>query len=463
MKLAVLTASVILCCLVAVLRRWRLPASRADVPTRLAILALGAIFLGYYAIALRGAGPENRTGDLDVYLRAAWAARQGESLYQTTAPQGWHYLYPPLLASLLIPLGDPPDDAAAGQGATVVPYWLSASLWYWLCVACLLGAVHLLASALARAGPAEPPALFSQGWWSLRLLPLLLGLFFVLDDLRRGQPTCIILLCLGACATAILRRQSLHAGAWLGVAAALKLFPLYLLIYPVLRRDGRFLGAALAATVAAGLLPVLIIGPSATATAYREFVATRLVGEAAGGGDSSVAEELHGTNASIQSFEYILYNALHPDRQNRDATPPRAFFLAHIALSLVVTAAALFALRRRRDPLGEVLFFTALIVLAIPILPVSRPHYYVLGIPALAGLFGGAGWDRWPCPPICIVAACFLAASFLDAMQLTWAIDYGLASLAGMALAGLALARARRRTETIPGPAVLGPIPSVLD
>lgn len=449
MKLAALTAIILLACLAAVLRRWRSSASAADGPTRLAILALAAIFLGYFFVVLQGTG-EKRSGDLDVFLRAAWAARQGESLYQATAPQGWHYLYPPLLASLLIPLADPPSDAPAAQRTMLPPYWLSASLWYWFCVACLLASVHLLAAALARAGPHEPPARYSQVWWNLRLLPLLIALFFVLDDLRRGQPTGIILLCLSACAAGMLRRQSLRAGAWLGLAAALKLFPLYLLIYPLLRRDGRFLGAAIAALVVASLVPALIIGPSATLTAYREFVATRLLGEARGGGDASVAEELHGTNASIQSFEYMIYNALHPDRQNREPTPPDVYFLVHIAVSIVVTATALLALRKPGDPLGEFLLFAGLILLSIPILPVSRPHYFLLGIPALAGLLAATGSGRSLSRPVWIVGACFLAASFFAALGLPWANDYGAATVAGLLVAGLCFVTARRRAMATP-------------
>ena len=110
MKLAALAAVVILCCLAAVLLCWRSPAARCDLPTRLAILTLVAIFLGYFATVLRGTGAENRTGDLDVYLRAVRAAREGESLYQTTSPQGW-----PLLQSLHAPFSRA-SQAPAGHG-----------------------------------------------------------------------------------------------------------------------------------------------------------------------------------------------------------------------------------------------------------------------------------------------------------------------------------------------------------
>jgi hypothetical protein len=413
-------------------------------------MAVAALFLGnYFAIVVQGGVSSERTGDLGVYLRAAWAAGQGRDIYQATDLHGWHYLYPPLLASLLVPFADPPESAGAAARAGATPYWVSLSLWYWLGVVCLLVSVNMIASASARLGPNVASARFSQGWWNLRLLPLLIVLPFALDGLRRGQATAIILLCLAGCSAAILHGRSLRAGAWLGAAAALKLFPLYLLIYPLWRRDGRFLAATLAVMLAASLIPMAVMGWGPAMTAYRTFVTERLAGETSGAGDPSVTEELHGTNTGIQSFEYMMYDALHPGRDSRDPAPPQNYFFAHIALSLALTAAALWAMRRRRDRFGEYLFFAALVLIAIPMLPVARPHYYLLGILAVVGLFVEAGaptsgWQSGRC--FAAAALAFLAAAILDAARLGWALDFGVASLAALAIAALALDKARRAT-----------------
>ncbi len=459
MKLAALTAIVILSCLAAVVARWRSPDKPADWPTRLAVLAVAALFLGYFVVVLQGGvirsgilqgeAATERTGDLGVYLRAAWAAGAGEDIYQATDFHGWHYLYPPLLASLLVPFADPPESASAAVRAGAIPYGVSLALWYWLGVACLLVSVNMIASALARAGPSAAPARFSQGWWNLRLLPLLIVVPFALDGLRRGQVTAIILLCLAGCSSAILHGRSFRAGAWLGAAAALKLFPLYLLIYPLWRRDGRFLAAALAVILVTSLVPMVVMGWGPAMTAYRTFVTERLAGEASGAGDPTVAEELHGTNTGVQSFEYMIYDAFHPDRDSRAPAPPQDYFLAHIALSLALSAAALWAMRRRCDTFGEYLFFAALVLLAIPMLPVARPHYFLLGILAVAGLFveAGAPTSGWRSRRYFAVAAlAFLAASILDAARLDWALDFGVASLAALVIAALALIKARRAT-----------------
>jgi len=432
-------------------------ASPLDRHGRRLLLVLAGVFLVFYAYVMNGTViHQPRKGDLDVYLSAAWAAKEGQSLYQITDPHGWHYLYPPFLATLMIPLADPPDNAPAEAKAGTLPFWLSATIWYWLGVACILAAVQMVAAALEATGPGRgdpPPPRFSQGWWALRLLPLLLTLFYAGDALGRGQSTPILLLCLAGSGASILRGRSLRAGLWLGLAAGIKLFPAYLLIYPLYRRDRRFLIGATIAILASLLLPVLIMGPSASLTAYREFIGDRLIGEATGAGDPVVADELHGTNSRIQSFEYMLYDFFHPIRDSRAAAPPLPYFLAHIAIAAVLSVLALWAMRRRGDGLAEFLFFAALVQLVVPILPVSRPHYYVFSTLILAGLFA-AQWPRrhglWGGWPLTIAALACVGAGILDAIDATFALDYGLATFAALFLGVLGLIVARRRTLALP-------------
>jgi hypothetical protein len=113
----------------------------------LAVLAM--VFLIFFGLTLKlEAFPRPGKGDLDVFLRAGWAAREGQSLYKITDEKHLHYEYPPLFACLSIPLADPPPYATAAQRHAIPPYWLSATIWYWLSIGCVVGSLHLLASAL---------------------------------------------------------------------------------------------------------------------------------------------------------------------------------------------------------------------------------------------------------------------------------------------------------------------------
>lgn len=416
---------------------------------------LVALFV-FFAITLhREAFQQPRRGDLGVYLRTAWAAREGESLYQIVDDHGWHYNYPPLLASVLIPLADPPADVPESARVGIPPYWLSAVIWFWLSVACIAGSVHLIAAALeATASKRDPPPVkFSLGWWALRILPLITTLFFVGGGIARGQVTPIVLLFLAGSAATILRGRSVRAGLWLGFAVMLKLFPAYLLIYPLWRRDRRFLAGAAAAMVAGFLFPFATMGPSAAFASYREFVDQRLLGEAVRIGNPDFSDELYGTNSSIQGFEYMIYNSLHPNRQTRASQPPMPYVLAHIALSGLLTAGALWAMRRRGDPLAEFLAFAALCLLMVPILPVSRPHYYSIGLLALAGLYA-AKWPRqrglWAGWPVALVSVAFAVTGALDVFGIHLALEWGLATYAALAVVYLSLSETWRRSRDMP-------------
>ena len=427
------------------------PAGRVGRWGRLWLCLLAGLILAFFAVTLhRQAFSHQRKGDLGVFFRAGWAARVGADLYGVTDDHGWHYLYPPLLASLMIPLADPPPDAPESTKAGTLPFWASATIWYWFNVFCLLAALHILASALEAAeggGPQRPP--YSLAWWALRVWPLLLILFPIGDALGSGQTTALLLLLLSGAGASMLRRRPGLAGVCIGIAGIMKLFPLYLLIYPLLRRDRPMLAGAAVGILFGLMVPVVLMGPKASMAAYRELVVERLLGEAAGHGNAVVTQELHGTNSRIQSFEYMIYDSLNPSPTGRAAVPPRAYFIAHIAVSAVLTLAVLWFMRRRGDPLTEFLLFAALALLMAPILPVARPHYYALGALAFAGLYA-AEWPRrkglWPGWPVTLVSLPFATTGLLAAINQHEAVDFGLATYAALALVAVTLGVARRRT-----------------
>ena len=76
------------------------------------VVAIAAFFLLAAVFGVRvevhSAFLKIRHTDLVDFLRAGWAVRNGDDLYNITEDHGWHYNFPPLLAIVLVPLADPP-------------------------------------------------------------------------------------------------------------------------------------------------------------------------------------------------------------------------------------------------------------------------------------------------------------------------------------------------------------------
>src|SRR5262249_25022464 len=260
--------------------------------------------------------------------RAAWSVRTGNDLYDVTDDNLWHYNYPPLYAILMAPLADPPQGADA---TGYVPYAVSVAVVYALNLLFLALAVHWLAGALERAGPGRMPARGGRRWWLLRVGPVLVCLPPVGHTLMRGQANLLLLaLICGMIAAAVHGRRFL-AGVSLAGAICLKIFPAFLLLYPLWRRDGRCL-AGCAAGLFVGLIlsPVVALGPRRTVDSYSKL-AIVLVGPALGWGDhQSRADELIEVTATdSQSFLAAIHNTLHLDRSHRPKTASPAVRRTH--------------------------------------------------------------------------------------------------------------------------------------
>ena len=120
-----------------------------------------------------------------------------------------------------------------------VPYAWSVGICYLLNLLCLFAGVHVLASALAERnelGDEDRPR-----WWRLRYWPMLVCCLPIAHTLMRGQVNILILACLCAALAGWLRGWNFRAGLWLSLAICIKVIPVYLLVYPVWKRDYRAL------------------------------------------------------------------------------------------------------------------------------------------------------------------------------------------------------------------------------
>lgn len=384
----------------------RTPTGRAGPPAapapalsrgeRWALALLAAALLVFGALVeVRSAFLHRRMGDLEVFLRAAWAVRSGADLYAVTDSKGFHYHYPPLFAILLAPLAEPPP----GSGGRLVPYPVTVALWYALSLLALAAGVHRLASALEHTSTDRAVRYQAPGcrrWWALRVWPVLACLPAVGSCLGRGQVSLLLLLLVCGMAAAAVRGRGWQAGFWLAGAVCLKVIPAYLLLYPVYRKDGRCLaGCALGLGLGLAVVPAAVFGPARTLAYYGEWTDV-LVRPALGAGeDRSRAKELLDVTATdSQSFVAALHNTLHPDRATRPARASASLTLAHWLLGGLLTGLTLLAGRGRQDEgRPAVLTLGALVVVNHLVSPVCHLHYLCAAVPLAMGLVAAA-WER---------------------------------------------------------------------
>jgi hypothetical protein len=434
---------------------------------------LGAALIFGAITELRSAFLVHRHTDAGVYFRAAWAVQAGKPISAITDDNGWHYQYPPLLAVLLLPLADPPPGVVGGR---LIPYPISIALWYALGAAALVWGVHRTASAIETspsvAALRAPP--FSRPWWTLRVVPSAVCLIPIGDTLGRGQVGTIVLLCVAGMIQSLLTRRSGRAGLWLSGAICLKVFPAFLLLYPAWRRDWRCLaGCAVGLLIGLLVIPAAALGPGRLLATYDDFYRLVLRGATVNAPDPSTVEEFyHEREGGLMSFRSVLFKTLHPDPATRPpALAPgydwaqKLIGLGTIALMLIALGGPEFRHGRRRaagapdSPITTVIALGLMLVAVIPLVPVAKPHYYMLSLLLVMGLIADH-WERRGQPRLSPGLSAFLVlyavANLLPYLPgLYILMDLGLAMYAGVALwvAGLVVLWRRRATPVAAEPA----------
>jgi hypothetical protein len=357
-----------------------------------------ALVAGFFAsfvvfgavVELRSAFLSRRMGDLGVYLRAGWAVRSGADPYSVTDDNDWHYNYPPLFAILMAPLADPPHGTDL-PGA--VPYDVSVAVFYVLNVTLLFAGVHALASALERSSAfdvAGGPARFGRRWWLLRILPVLVCLPPIGHTLMRGQANVILLSLVCAFTAALLTGRRHLAGWFLAGAICLKIFPAYLLLYPLWRRDWRCLaGCGLGLVAGLVAVPVATIGPARTVACYKSLADGLVLPAIGRGGDHVRDDELiKATRNDSQSIQCVIHKTIYLDPATRPELVADVARQAHRVIGGALTLLTLAAAGWRRTDRGAdaCLFVGALSFLMMALSPVCHTHYFALSLPLVIGL-----------------------------------------------------------------------------
>ncbi|MFL5243237.1 MAG: glycosyltransferase family 87 protein [Gemmataceae bacterium] len=365
---------------------------------RRGLIVFGFLIVGFGVLTeVRSVYLKRRMGDLGCYLRAAWAVRADADLYAVCDDNGWHYNYPPLLAILATPLADAPLGASR---TGLAPYGVSVGIWYAGCVLCLFLAVQVLATALEKASPDAEVRFQPAGcrrWWALRVLPVLACLPPIGSDLVRGQANLLLLAALCGLMAGLIRGQPWRAGFCLAGAICLKVFPAFLLVYPLWRRDYRCLaGCALGLLLGLALIPAAVFGPVRAWDSYRTFVRVTLAPGLGEHADESRSAELTGvTSTDTQAFLAVIHNTTFPNRESRPMWVAPWVRACHWILGGVLTGITLLMAGRRKSAASPetVLTLGSLVLLMILLSPVCHMHYFLLALPVIMGLIS-VYWDR---------------------------------------------------------------------
>jgi Glycosyltransferase family 87 len=168
--------------------------------------------------------------DFTSYLMSAQALWEGRSPYGLDTP--WPYVYPMLLAFLLIPL-------------VALPYAAAALAWFAASLAALCGILSKTTDRSALPVTATLAASFA----------------IIQSTLLNGQVNFLVVLCSVLAVCAARDGRDVTAGAWLGAGIALKLMPAVLAMYFLVRGRWRAVVATAVASLVFSFGPAVLLGP----------------------------------------------------------------------------------------------------------------------------------------------------------------------------------------------------------
>ena len=377
-----------------------------------------------------------KLGDFVGYADTGARVLAGADVYGDILLNTW----PPFFSLVCVPLAL--GDAASPRGVRLV--WLAASALLWLA-----SARWFAGTLYGRRLALYTPAL---------LLPLLFDLRLALENLASVQINMVLLaLCVGAIALWLRGRDAL-AGLSLGFAVSVKVFPVFLLAYFLVRGHWRVGAWTLATCLVAALLPLVAFGP-ATALEYYAVWTAKAFGEVPGlsyPNQSALAlagrllSPIDASHATLKLGADYRANLLSLPL----ATVVRAYYLTVVAVGLLYVWLTRTRPTRRITPgvgldlglaLGACALLTPIVwksygVFWLPLLLALYPYLY--SAPAAetpyirdAGLrrrlrWGyHAGWGL-----MTLSSELFLGSRFSDVAEV-----YGAMTVGGLALVGLAV------------------------
>jgi hypothetical protein len=239
--------------------------------------------------------------------------------------------------------------------------------------------------------------------------------------LSRGQVDVLTLAAISLGLYLATTGREFNAGICLSFPATVKLFPPFLLLYPIWRRRWQMTAGVVAGLVLAlAILPAVALGPRRTVELYRlwaQVLAKPALGQ---GTDPARAIELAMNTTDNQSLLAFIHNWKYHDLR-RDLRPaaaaPGERHAVYALGALMLLGVGIVSGLRRRDQPHELLIIAGLLIgLAFAVSPISHNFYYLVLLPLIAalldrGLVDGSG--RAPNSKLLGVLAVFMLVDIL--------------------------------------------------
>ncbi|MBI3654170.1 MAG: DUF2029 domain-containing protein [Acidobacteria bacterium] len=348
-------------------------ASRKLSPLKLFFI-LAVLLGGIYFAQRSGANPQQYKNDFNVYYFAAQEMVAGRTPYDNSLGAWTPYLYPPLLAELLVPLA-------------ALPLPFAAYSWFLISAFSLLAALRMSARLVVRdeqefvVPPSGgsfikeksqefgvPPSggSFFKGSFRLKAvlqtLTLIILLRFVLDNFDYGQVNILV----AALALAHLyfysKDKKILSAIALVLAVSIKITPLVFLLYHLAKGRVKFAAACVALLVVVTALSFAPFGSRAPA-AFRTFVNRTINNE------QGFNLAYHGNQSLRAAIERI--------KGNTEATDPASTTTMIIGLAFL--ALAFFAAFKAKKQIAAAALFFCLSALLSPLS--WKQHFVILILP----------------------------------------------------------------------------------
>ena len=318
------------------------------------VVIIFLVALGYSTINRAAWLPTERT-DYTIYRAAGQAVLDNTNLYEAHNSRGWHYVYPPPFAILMVPFAK-------------MPIALGSFFWYLISITGLASAL-VMSVRMARAILFPSKQVIDQ--WTLYEIPLVLASPWLVSGVMRCQVSEFTIWLIIASIYFSWRNRNFIAGTSLACATLFKAFPIALLVYFVLRKQWCFIGAFIFFIVVGGfILPSFVYGWQGNLDYWQQWIQL-VAGSAITTNDNLITnprfgELLNTLKPRNQSIEALILTLQVPP----NLAKPLLLFISTLMLGIMTW------LTKKVDSRSELILVSAFVTWNTLIPPVSESHYF---------------------------------------------------------------------------------------